>query len=358
MPRIILFLLFAVLLLVAVKAIAPLVLLAAVAFVLLAWKRPEAVRRMARADRLAQVPASLRATPMRFSGSVAAVAIGLVLLSAPIGASADEPAETPTPTPTIVVAEVTSSPSPTAEPTVRPTPRPTARPTPEPTARPTPTPEPTPVFGEEPTGPTEVGTVVGIVDGDTIDVAIDGETYRVRYIGVDTPEVHSGEEWMGPEASATNASLVEGQEVILEKDVSETDQFGRLLRYVWTEDGNGWLLVNLELLRLGVAQITTFPPDVKYTDSLFVPAQRGAQEAAAGLWAPPPATPVPTPLTLVPQPPVGDCDPSYPDVCIPIGSADLDCGEVEWRRFAVRWDVANSDPHGFDGDGDGIGCES
>ena len=43
---------------------------------------------------------------------------------------------------------------------------------------------------------------------------------------------------------------------------------------------------------------------------------------------------------------------------IAIGSADLDCGEIQWRRFQVVWNVPNPDPHGFDGDGDGIGCES
>ena len=60
-----------------------------------------------------------------------------------------------------------------------------------------------------------------------------GVEMRVRYIGMDTPEVHSGVEWPGAEAAAANAELVEGREVVLEKDVSETDQYGRALRYVW-----------------------------------------------------------------------------------------------------------------------------
>ena len=49
-----------------------------------------------------------------------------------------------------------------------------------------------------------------------------------------------------------------------------------------------------------------------------------------------------------------DCDPSYPDVCIPPYPPDLNCGDVSDKGFAVQ----GSDPHGFDGDGDGIGCES
>ena len=250
-----------------------------------------------------------------------------------------------------------------------PTPSPTARPT----ARPTPsaTPEPAPVFGEEPTGPTQLGTVVGVTDGDTIKVDVEGAVYDVRYIGVSTPEINGQVEWLGPEASTANANLVAGKRVLLEKDVSETDQYGRLLRHVWVEDGSGWLLVNLELVRLGFATVTTFPPDVKYIDELYVPAQAGAQTAVVGLWAPPP-TPAPTPVPVAapilpiaapiapvaPVAPAGNCDPSYPGLCIPIGAADIDCGEIAARQFQVVWNVPNPDPHGFDGDGDGIGCES
>ncbi len=59
-----------------------------------------------------------------------------------------------------------------------------------------------------------------------------------------------------------------------------------------------------------------------------------------------------------PPPPSGACAPSYPTVCIPPPPPDLDCGDISYRRFVVRWNVANPDPHHFDGDRDGIGCES
>ena len=72
----------------------------------------------------------------------------------------------------------------------------------------------------------------------------------------------------------------------------------------------------------------------------------------------PSSNPGAAPLTLIPQAPAGNCEPSYPDVCIPIGSADLDCGDMSVRAFSVRWDVAVPDPHRFDADADGIGCES
>jgi micrococcal nuclease len=245
------------------------------------------------------------------------------------------------------------------------TPLPTVRPTSRPTAKPTATAEPAPVFGEAPTGPTQLGTVVGVTDGDTIKVDVDGVVYDVRYIGVSTPEIHGELQWLGPEASAANSALVAGKTVLLETDVSETDQYGRLLRHVWVEDGSGWLLVNLELVRLGFAQVTTYPPDVKYIDELYVPAQASAQAAVLGLWAPAP-TPVPTPAPVAapilpvaaPIAPASNCDPSYPGLCIPIGSADLDCGEIAATQFQVVWTVPNPDPHGFDRDADGIGCES
>lgn len=142
-----------------------------------------------------------------------------------------------------------------------------------------------------PTGPTEPAQVVRIIDGDTIVVRLAGRDVHLRYIGMDTPEtVEPGSpvEWMGPEASAANARLVEGRTVVLEKDVSETDRYGRLLRYVWLVDGDRWTLVDLELVRRGFAQVETDPPDVKYAD-LFVAAERGARAAALGLWRPRPS---------------------------------------------------------------------
>ena len=135
----------------------------------------------------------------------------------------------------------------------------------------------------KPTGPTQVAQVVSITDGDTIRVQFGGREYPVRYIGMDTPETHFGVEPLGPEAADANARLVEGKQVVLEKDVSETDKYGRLLRYVWLRDDSGWLLVNLELVRLGFAQVATYPPDVKYTDSLLLPAQRAARADVAAV---------------------------------------------------------------------------
>jgi micrococcal nuclease len=178
--------------------------------------------------------------------------------------------------------------APIQQPTATDQPTPTDQPAA--TDQPAPTDQRTPAADFAPTGPTQEARVVRVVDGDTIRVELDGEEYRLRYIGMDTPEtVRPGTpvEWMGPEATEANRRLVEGRSVVLEKDVSETDRFGRLLRHVWVREGDGWLLVGLELLRQGYAQVTTYPPDVKYVE-LFLEAQREAREAGRGLWGDPP----------------------------------------------------------------------
>ena len=135
-----------------------------------------------------------------------------------------------------------------------------------------------------PTGPTEVARVASVTDGDTIRVELDGENVPVRYIGIDTPEMRDPVEPFGAGATDANERLVAGREVVLERDVSDIDRFGRLLRYVWIETEEGWILVNLELVRQGVATVVTFPPDVKYHDEVLLPAQREAREAGRGLW--------------------------------------------------------------------------
>ncbi len=128
------------------------------------------------------------------------------------------------------------------------------------------------------------------MDGDTIvvDRGAPAGDERVRYIGIDTPESaipDATPEPFGREASAANRALLERGVVFLERDVSETDRFGRLLRYVWVRDdaSDGWLLVNLTLVADGWATVTTFPPDVRHVD-LFRAAQRDAREAGLGIW--------------------------------------------------------------------------
>ena len=124
-----------------------------------------------------------------------------------------------------------------------------------------------------PTDPTRTGEgsparVASVIDGDTVELA-DGR--RVRYIGIDTPE---RDQPYAADATALNRSLVEGQDVWLETDAQATDQYGRLLAYVWAGD----TFVNLELVRQGYATAYTVPPNVLHADA-FVQAEREAREA-------------------------------------------------------------------------------
>jgi endonuclease YncB( thermonuclease family) len=150
--------------------------------------------------------------------------------------------------------------------------------------------------GPTPVGRTERATVVRVVDGDTIIVDRGRGDERLRYIGIDAPESVRPDtpvEFMGKEASAANARLVDGRVITLERDVSDTDRFGRLLRYVWVEDPDrpgSPRMVNLELVASGHAQAVTFPPDVRYTDELRA-AERQAREQGRGPWGEP--TPAP-----------------------------------------------------------------
>lgn len=126
--------------------------------------------------------------------------------------------------------------------------------------------------------------VTKVIDGDTIEIA-GGK--KVRLLGVDTPETvdpRKSVQCFGKEASNEVKKLLEDKEVILEKDVSETDKYGRLLRFVYLPLPDGKLLfVDDYLIREGFAKVLTIPPDVKFSEQ-FLQAQREAREAKRGLW--------------------------------------------------------------------------
>ena len=313
----------------------------------------------------------------------------------------------------------------------------------------------------------ELVTIVSITDGDTLDVEQqDGTVRTVRLIGINTPE---RTECFSSEATASLTALTPpGSGAGMTADVSDEDDFGRLLRYLWV----GGMSVNGELVSRGAAISRRYPPDTSMA-SEFEDLQKQAREGELGIWSPtacgpradanlfivginhdppgddtnnlneewiqirnegagpvdlsgwtlrdesssnrfsfptsfvlaagevatirsgcgdnfgtdlywcsnraaiwnndgdtaflvdpsgnintshqyaPPTTTTAT--TAAPSPGSGSsCDPSYPDFCIPSPPPDLDCGDIPHKRFSVT----GSDPHGFDGDSDGIGCES
>ena len=135
-----------------------------------------------------------------------------------------------------------------------------------------------PLVGNGPVEPvrlTQACDVTRIVDGDTIDCAPFG---RIRLIGMDTPEADQAP--FGELATQALASLIPvGSEVLIEPDVEATDQYGRILGYIWSEVG----MVNWTMVRAGYAVVLTYPPNVQYVD-WFESAQIMARSEEAGLW--------------------------------------------------------------------------
>jgi micrococcal nuclease len=129
-----------------------------------------------------------------------------------------------------------------------------------------------------------IARVVRVVDGDTILVRLAGRRERLRYIGIDAPEsVKPGApvECFGPQASAFNRRLLEGEQVRLERDVSARDRYDRLLAYVYrVRDG---LFVNAELVRRGFARARAYPPDTRHVARLAA-LERSARKEGRGLW--------------------------------------------------------------------------
>ncbi len=125
--------------------------------------------------------------------------------------------------------------------------------------------------------------VTRVIDGDTIEVDIAGTIYKVRYIGIDTPELDDKRpefSALAQEATRYNRHLVAGKTIRLEEDVSETDRYGRLLRYVYVGD----TFVNGELVRQGLAWAKAYEPDIKYQDYLEE-METEAKRDKIGLWA-------------------------------------------------------------------------
>lgn len=124
--------------------------------------------------------------------------------------------------------------------------------------------------------------VTRAIDGDTIEVRLDGRLEDVRYIGVDTPETVKPDapvQCFGPRASRFNHRLVEGRRVRLVFGVERRDAYGRLLAYAYL----GRRFVNAELVRRGFARTLTIAPNDRFA-RLFARLQERAALAGRGLW--------------------------------------------------------------------------
>jgi micrococcal nuclease len=197
--------------------------------------------------------------------------------------------------------------------------------------------------------------VRAVVDGDTITLA-DGR--RVRLVQIDAPELGGGECYSRQARAALLSLLPPGRARVrleLDRRLDRRDRYGRTLAYVFKGREN----VNRTLVLRGAAAPWFYGgARGRYAGQLLAAATR-AKAARRGLWGACPATAldpshaIETRAAAAPTKPRGACDPSYPDFCIPPPPPDLDCADIR-RSFRVR----PPDPHRFDGEGDGIGCES
>ena len=221
--------------------------------------------------------------------------------------------------------------------------------------------------------------LITVNDGDTIEVWLNNRHEHVRLVGIDTHEVGGGyqqEECFGPEASRFLKALLNvGGEIWIEQDLEDRDQYGRLLRWVWADFGTGQVyLLNEALLRAGYAERYRNTPNDRYLEELLA-AEAFAQDYQLGLWAScdvpyrassgamqtvvQRSTRAPTPAgsIILTAPSTQNnrtgCDPAYPDACIRPSPPDLSCADIPYDH--VR--VLPPDPHHFDGNGDGVGCE-
>lgn len=199
-------------------------------------------------------------------------------------------------------------------------------------------------------------SVRSVTDGDTL-VVSDGR--RVRLAQVDAPETS---ECFGSEATEALRRMAGGQAVTLRRPSNgpERDRYGRTLAEVLVAGRS----VNEALVAEGAAEwYEAFAREDPDLARRLRAAEDAAREAGRGLWsacragtAAPPAPPPPAGGTGAGGSTAsGGCHPAYPDDCIPPAPPDLDCGDISRR---VRVDHAHGDPHRFDADKDGWGCES
>ena len=135
--------------------------------------------------------------------------------------------------------------------------------------------------------------VTKVLDGASIEVATENESFLVRYIGIDAPGIAPTIDWQGPQSIAANEQLVSGKYVTLVMDTTNTDSEGFYLRYVLVDD----IFVNYNQILRGFASVNITSPDIA-CQNVFLSAMLEAQTMIAGIWQP---TPVPT-FTITPTP--------------------------------------------------------
>jgi micrococcal nuclease len=174
-----------------------------------------------------------------------------------------------------------------------------------------------------------------------------GAIERVRLFGYNTPEVNERCFSDGIFALALHVNTFNDYPgwVYLEEGPRRTDQFGRSLYYGWIVFGGELYLLDEHMVSSGHA--TAWTADGQWRAGIMLAEQEARSAGRGCLWQGSTGGGATGGAG-------GNCHPSYPTVCIAPPPPDLDCGQIPHRRFQV----VGSDPHRFDSDGDGVGCES
>jgi micrococcal nuclease len=184
------------------------------------------------------------------------------------------------------------------------------------------------------------GVVTKVIDGDTLDVkAKDGKTIAIRLTLVDAPETNEPGYTQAKNFVSQNCL---NKEAVVDPDNNQDPSFSRLVAVVYCEDIN----INEAVIVNGFATIYRSFCDVsEFANTVWAQKSGCGNNDNSNKNVAPSKDDESEP---------SECDVSYPNVCIYSPPPDLDCGEIEHRNFIVL----SADPHGFDGDGDGIGCDS
>jgi len=191
------------------------------------------------------------------------------------------------------------------------------------------------------------GQIISVGDGDTITIrSTSGQNITVRLACIDAPEMNQP----GGKESAKRLSTILPKGTAIRVIPVDKDQYGRTVGVVF-----GSKNINLQLLQEGQAWVyEQYIGNCRTSAPQLRQAQTAAKQNRIGLWSQ--ATPCPPWDFRRGQCVPGQqkkCEPSYPSVCLPPSPPDLNCGDISERRFPVF----GSDPHGFDEDNDGVGCE-
>ncbi|MBG1240573.1 YifB family Mg chelatase-like AAA ATPase [Nostoc sp. NZL] len=199
--------------------------------------------------------------------------------------------------------------------------------------------------------------IISVGDGDTVTAQFGSKKATIRLACIDAAEMKQTP-WGERSRDRLKQLLPVGK--LAKFSIKEKDRYGRFVAEIFVGNSN----INLVMVQEGQAVVyRQYLKNCPTSQNSLLSAEADAKSKKLGFWnqtkpvmpwdfrsqnSKPKPNSSPKPVSQS-----SNCDPSYPDLCIPVGAPDIDCGEIQYRNFRV----VGNDPHGFDGDGDGIGCE-